>query len=104
MSENKLKINKQKNKVISFTQSRKWDFPPELTFSDGTQIYYISQTKLVGVIVSEDLRWNKNTSYICQKARLKLWILRRMVKLDLKTETHCSMFTPTACLLRLLPM
>ena len=38
VSENLMVINKQKTKVISFTKSRKWDFPPELTFSDGTMI------------------------------------------------------------------
>ena len=83
VSENKMTINKQKIKVISFTKSRKWDFPPELHFSDGTQIEYLKETKLVGVIVSEDLKWYKNTLYICQKARQMLWILRRMVKLHL---------------------
>ena len=66
-----------------FNKSRNWDFPPELHFSNGTQILCISETKLVGVILSEDLRWEKNTLYICQKAREKLWILRRMSKLDL---------------------
>ena len=71
------------SKVISFTKSRKWDFPPEVHFSDGTPIEYISETKLVGVIVSEDLKWHKNTAYICGKARSKLWILRRLLKVNL---------------------
>ena len=83
VSVNKMKINKQKTKVISFTKSRKWDFPPEIHFSDGTQLEYISETKLVGVVISQDLRWQKNTDYICQKARAKLWILRRLLKVDL---------------------
>ena len=60
-------INKNKTKVISFTKSRKWDFPPELEFEDGTLIEYIPDTKLVGVILSEDLRWHKNTSFIYKK-------------------------------------
>ena len=76
-------INKQKTKVISFTKSRKWDFPPELTFSDGSPIEYVSEMKLLGVVVSQDLRWFKNSAFICQKARAKLWILRRMLKLNL---------------------
>jgi hypothetical protein len=83
VSDNKLVINKQKTKVISFTKSRKWDFPPEINFSDGTQIEYVPDIKLLGVVVSQDLRWFKNTTYICQKARAKLWILRRMLKLKL---------------------
>ena len=43
----------------------------------------ISETKLVGVIVSNDLKWHKNTSYICNKARQRLWILRRLQKFNL---------------------
>ena len=66
-----------------FNKSRKWDFPPELSFSDGAPIDYIGETKLVGIILSEDLKWEKNTFYICKKAREKLWILRRMLKLQL---------------------
>ena len=46
-------INKNKTKVISFNNSRKWDFPPELKFIDGTPIQHVPQTKLVGVIISE---------------------------------------------------
>ena len=83
VSENMMVINKDKTKVISFSKSRKWAFPPELHFSDGTPIEYISDTRLVGVVVSQDLRWFKNTSYICQKARNKLWMLRRMMNLNL---------------------
>ena len=81
--QNRMIINKKKTKVISFNKSKKWDFPPELTFSNGSQLECISETKLVGVMLSEDLSWHKNTQYICQKAKQKLWILRRMVKLKL---------------------
>ena len=86
-AQNKMIINKKKTKVISFNKSKKWDFPPELTFSNGSQLECISETKLVGVMLSGDLSWHKNTQYICQKAKQKLWILRRMIKLKLNTST-----------------
>ena len=38
VNKNKLVINKKKTKVMIFNKSRKWDFPPELSFSDGTPI------------------------------------------------------------------
>ena len=75
-SDNRMVINKQKTKIISFTKSKKWDFPPELTFSDGTVIECVPAIKLVGVMVTQDLKWSQNTEYICGKARKKLWILR----------------------------
>ena len=43
----------------------------------------VSETTLLGVIISDDLKWSKNTSFLCTKARQKLWILRRIQLLDL---------------------
>ena len=83
VSENLMVLNKQKTKVMSFTKSRKWDFPPEVCFSDRTPLECIPDTRLVGVVISQDLKWFKNTAYICEKARGKLWILRRMLKVNL---------------------
>ena len=82
-SQNKLKINKHKTQVMLFNKSRKWDFQPKLNFSDGTVLEVISEIKLLGVVLSDDLSWHKNTQFICEKARLKLWILRRMINLNL---------------------
>ena len=45
----------------------------------------VSEIKFVGVIVNHDLRWQKNTDYICQKATEKLWTLRRLQKFSLDT-------------------
>ena len=86
LKKNKMVLNKKKTNVISFTKSRKWDFPPELTFDNGEQLECVSETKLVGVIISDDLRWSQNTAYICQKARKKLWILHRLNKLGLSSD------------------
>ena len=42
--------------------------------------------KIVGVILSENLSWSKNTQFICDKARRKIWILRRMLQYNLTPE------------------
>ena len=46
-----MKINAKKTKVILINKARKWDFPTEVNFSEQ---------KLVGVIVSSDIRWEMN--------------------------------------------
>ena len=84
--ENKMKINKKKTQVMIFNKSRKFDFPPEIQFEDGTKLEVTSEIKLVGLIVSDNLSWHKNTLFICQKARTRLWILRRMKCLSLSYE------------------
>ena len=70
--ENKMKINPRKTKVLSFNKSRKFDFPPEVSMSGNQILEVVSEIKLVGVTVNHDLRWQKNTDYICQKATEKI--------------------------------
>ena len=59
VSENLMVLNKQKTKVMSFTKSRKLDFPPEVCFSDRKPLEWIPDTRLVGVVISQDLKWSK---------------------------------------------
>ena len=58
-------------------------------FEDGTKIEVISETKLLGVVLTDDLSWHRNTLFMTQRARKKLWILRRMASLSL---SHTQMF------------
>ena len=84
--DNLMKINPKKSQVILFNKSRNWDFLPEVSFSDGKHLESVSEMKLVGVVISSDLRWEKNTQYICEKATQKLWTLRRMKLLNLDED------------------
>ena len=90
---NNMVINKKKTSVISFSRSRKWDFPPELKFHDGTQLQTKTETKLVGVMITQNISWQRNTDYICEKARRKIWILRRMVSMDMDISTIFDVYT-----------
>ena len=48
---------------------------------------------MLGVLVSRDLRWAKNTALICQKARKKLWILRRLISFHLDIHELFDVYT-----------
>ena len=39
--------------------------------------------KVLGVMISNTLKWEENTDYITEKARKKIWILRGMKKIGL---------------------
>ena len=84
--QNKMKINPNKTKIIKFNKSRKQDFPPELFLSDNEKLEVVPEIKLVGVLVTQGLKWQKNTDYICAKARQKLWVLRRLQKFNIETD------------------
>ena len=54
---------------------------------DQYEFESITETNLLGVMVTQDLRWQRNTDYICSKARAKLWIIRRLMEYDIDTPT-----------------
>ena len=63
-----LKIKEKKSNLIKFNFSKNYDFPPELVvngFKDQLQV--ISEVKLLGIMITSDLKWSKNTNYICKK-------------------------------------
>ena len=92
-AKNNMIINKKKTQALLFSTSRKFAFPPEIEFEDGTNLEMISETKLLGVIISNDLKWHKNTSYLCVKARRKLWILKKLLLLDLSVMELYDVYT-----------
>ena len=42
--------------------------------------------KLLGVIITDDLRWHKNTEFLVKKASSRLWVIRRLKKLGVSKE------------------
>ena len=81
---NKMKINNEKTQVMKFSRSKKFKFPPEITFSNGNIITNVNQVKLLGVIITEDLKWAQNTLHIVNKAMKSLWTLRRLKELHME--------------------
>ena len=78
--QNEMKINFAKTKMMVFNQSKTIDFEPSFAL-EGEQIELISEVKLLGLHISNDMRWNTNTTYMIKKASRRLWILRRLKKL-----------------------
>ena len=77
--ENEMKLNKKKTKVMVFNTAKVRDFAPKLTV-EGNTIEVVEHMKLLGVEITNDLRWNANTTYITKRGYNKLWVLRRLKK------------------------
>ena len=84
--ENQMKINLSKSKVMIFNKSRTLDFQPEFSFKNGEPLECIEKTKLLGIYLTSDLKWKENCKQIFKKAMAKMWLLRRLKKLDLDLE------------------
>ena len=61
-----------------FNKSKKYDFPPEFCFQNEEILDVVEETRLLGQVLTSDLKWYANTKSIYSKAISKMWLLRRM--------------------------
>ena len=74
-------VDKTKDMVISF-HKQPIDISPICI--EGIEIERVKSVKLLGIIVTDKITWNENTTYICSKASKRLYHLkqRRRAGLD----------------------
>ena len=84
--ENLMVINQKKTHIMKFNFRKSLDFPPIFSFGDGPCLEIVQQTKLVGIIISDDLKWSAHVDYMIKRANKKIWLLRRMKILRLEAD------------------
>ena len=84
---NLMTINQKKTQIMCINFRKSLQFPPVFRISDGQQLDIVKQTKLLGIIFSDDLRWSHQVDYMCKRALKKIWLLRRLKTFDLDHET-----------------
>ena len=85
----KMQINEKKTKTMLFNFTEKYQFSTRLQLN-GKNVEVIDQTRLLGTIISDDLKWNLNTENIVKKANARMELLRKVAGFgppleDLKT-------------------
>ena len=74
---NQMRLNSRKSKFMIFNPTEKYDFEPRYEV-DGKDIETVDQMKLLGLIVSNDLKWRANTDNMTQKAYSRMWMVKRL--------------------------
>lgn len=74
---NQMKINYDKTSIMTFNRSKTLDFQPEI-FLGGELLNVLDSAKILGTIIDSNMKCSKNISYICKRARGKIWMLRRI--------------------------
>ena len=72
-TENEMKINYNKTKLIKFNPCTSIDFMPEIIV-DGNELELVDEIKILGLNLRSDLKWTSNTQNMISKANKKLWI------------------------------
>lgn len=92
----KMKINYEKTVYARITRKTR----NVLLFNyklDGNPIKQVSHFKYLGVTISDDLSWKKHITNLCNAAEVKLWSLRRRLKLaprDVKLTAYLALVRP----------
>ena len=63
----KMQINEKKTNTMLFNFTEKYQFSTRLQLN-GKNVEVIDQTRLLGTIISDDLKWNLNTENIVKKS------------------------------------
>ena len=78
-----MKYNQKKTKVAIFNPLRSYDVMPEIKLTpDSENIEVVEEYKLLGQVIRTDMRTISNTENICNKAYVRMWILRRLKELS----------------------
>ena len=70
-------INKEKTKTMIFNFTNKYQFTTRLSLDD-VNIQVVTETKLLGTHITDDLKWDTNTSIIIKKAYSRMELLRKV--------------------------
>ena len=87
-----MKVNSEKTKVVLFNKSTKYDFMPKIHVNPNENVEVVDKIKLLGVIISSDMKWHKHVSYICKKGYANLWALRRLKKLGASSDILLDLY------------
>ena len=85
-----LNESKCKELRISFTKSEN---PLELIIINNTNIEVLTSAKLLGVIISNDLKWNMRVEVICNKVAARFYFLRQLNRAKVPTNDLLSFYT-----------
>ena len=96
-TKDKMKINESKCNVINFNFSSK-NTPPQNLELNNNKITPVDRIKLLGVIITKDLRWRENTVEIEKKVNNKFYQLCKLrqfgVKQDVLLTTWKTLLRP----------
>ena len=90
--EYQMQINTKKTNVMLFTRSRSRDFQPEI-YINNELLDVVETTKLLGVIISSNMKWDHHVEYIRNKAMKSLWMIRRVKEVGGTIEDMLTVYT-----------
>ena len=88
----KILLNEDKSKIMIFNFTKNFQFSTKILTNDKL-LQIIHKTRILGTILSSDLKWHKNTQHLTQKGYQRMTMLRKLYIFDVPQEDlvlmHC---------------
>ena len=88
----KMLLNEDKSKIMIFNFTKNFQFSTKILTNDKL-LQIIHKTRILGTILSSDLKWHKNTQHLTQKGYQRMTMLRKLYIFDVPQEDlvlmHC---------------
>ena len=78
-------INQKKTKAMIFNFTENYQFTTRLTLKDEI-VEVIDSTRLLGTIITNDLKWDLNTANLVKKANARMELLRKVANFGAPLE------------------
>ena len=72
-----MKLNCDKSKYMIFNFSKNYQFNTRL-YLEKSLLEQVTETRLLGVIIKDDLSWHSNTANLCVRAYQRMLILKKL--------------------------
>ena len=80
-----MKLNTKKTNYMLFNFTRKYQFNTRLSL-ENQNLDQVHETKLLGLVIRDDLSWRSNTSALTRKAYSRMIIIKKLVKFHVPLE------------------
>ena len=87
----KMVLNQKKTKVMLFNFTDNYKFTTRLELN-SENIEVVNQAKLLGVVITDDLKWDKNTEYLVKKTYSRMQLLRKVSEFTTSVEDKKEIF------------
>jgi hypothetical protein len=84
-AQNNMKVNASKTKVMNISFSKKRQFPPIIM--EGVELETVSNFKVLGVILADDLTWNAHVDAITKQASKRVFLLSQFLNMLAQSGT-----------------
>ena len=89
--DHKMQLNVEKSKAMIFNFTQNYQFTTNLSHN-GDDMEIIEETRLLGTIITDDLKWHKNTESLVKRANARMRILHKISEFSAPKEDMVTIY------------